>query len=216
MKDFVVKSIICVILLHSQIVYAQDALVYFIGLQTPATPFVYICAPIDTTVPPSYICAPTSALTVAMNPSAQPQKVYPQTLKHNPYSQHHSPPPRYRNLGMGTTTPNYYSPQYRPYATDFTENYKNTPQLPLSSHQNINTQFSSDSWSPTSNFGARQSPILIQNRMSSPIYPQNPYINNIRSNVWQTVPQYRPDENVPSTHSNPFHPRPVYQSEITR
>lgn len=234
-KIFTIKSIRYFILgiglLYSQIIYAESPPAYFIGLQanqseqTPqATPFVYICAPIDATVPPSYICTPTSVPTVAINQSAQPQAVYPQTLKASdiynskPYVQQH--PLQYQHFGASTSLSNYHSPQYRPYEIDFKENYNDSP---FSSHQNVSTEPSLDSWSPTSNFATSHSQVLNQNnqnKLFSLVYPQNPYINNIKNNVWQTTPHYRHDKNmpsnIPSASSNPFMSQPTYQSEIKR
>lgn len=222
MKIFNVKLInyfiFSIILFHSPINYAEDSPVYFIGLQAnqieQATPFVYICAPVDTTVPPSYICAPTSAPSVTTNQSMQPQKIYPQILgtssiyNYKSYIQPHSP--QYRHFGANTSLSNYYSPQYRPNTTDFSENYESSPIAP----QNVSAEPLVDSWSPTSNYSVWQSQNLNQNRLYSPVYPQNPYVNNIKNNVWQTTPRYRPDKNIPSSSLNPFVSQPAYQSEI--
>jgi len=166
----------------------------------------------DTTVPPSYICAPTSVPMVTINQPEQFQKVYPQTLKtsdiysYNPYIQQHSQ--QYRHFGANTSLSNYYLPQYRPYEIDSNQDYNNSSSI---LHQNISTQPSLDSWSPTSNFSTSQSQVLPQNRQFSPVYPQNPYANNIKNNAWQKMPQYRPDKNIPSELSNPFFSQPLYK-----
>jgi len=228
-KNFFSKSIgyvgLGIILLFTQLGYAENTPVYFIGLQSNLTntaeqsqPFVYICTPLGNSVPPPYVCAPTSVPTVSQIPSPQSPMAYPQTLQSsNSYNYNYSNYlPQYRHLGGNAQSP--YLPKYRPEnedeSTDFIDNYQSTlHQTP--SHSRVSSQPSPDSWSPTSNFISNHSAQNYSNKSNySPVYHQNPYAHNLSNNVWQNAPQYRPDKTMPSSAFNPFNGQPVYQGEI--